>query len=94
MNYYQARKMIDKDLWHWTCQNDDHVWAAGACRDAACIHKTAEEAEEHEAKRIRTIIRTGERRELDTKRGWDCHTEGCKEKEFHEVMVDGWQVVA
>lgn len=36
MNYYQAREILGEDKkptgkWHYTCRNDDRIWAVGYC---------------------------------------------------------------
>lgn len=39
MNYFDARELLDKSGWHYTCRNDDRIWGVGydgpfqSCRD-------------------------------------------------------------
>lgn len=47
MNYYQALKLQDTGLYHYTCTNGDHTYAVGYCADGCPGHATPEEAQEH-----------------------------------------------
>ena len=52
MNYYEARKIKDKDgkptgKWHYTCMNDGQIWPVGYCAQGCTGHDTPEEAAEH-----------------------------------------------
>ena len=98
MNYYQPRKRKKKKdgkpIWCWTVRNDNEVWHCGACADGKCEHTSADEAREHESARIRELIKTGKRTEIDTKHGRACHAPDCKEKAFHYVTVESWPITA
>lgn len=44
MNYYEPREIQrDGTGWHYTCRNDNRIWAVGYCRDHEG-HTTPEEA--------------------------------------------------
>lgn len=53
MNYYQPRELRNKEtgkgtgLYHYTCMNDDRIWAVGYCRENCPGHATPDEAREH-----------------------------------------------
>ena len=52
MNYYDAREKADVDgnpsgLWHFTIQNDNHIFPVGYCAQGCSGHATPEEAREH-----------------------------------------------
>jgi hypothetical protein len=44
MNHYAARERKDGSGWHFTVQNDGHIWPVGYC-DCHAPHQTKEEAE-------------------------------------------------
>lgn len=45
MNYYNARQIKGGEGWHYTCMNDNVIWAVGYCRDHD-PHATADGARE------------------------------------------------
>jgi hypothetical protein len=52
MNYYAAREKMAKDgsgtgLWHYTVQNDDHIYPVGYCAQNCAGHGSVEEACNH-----------------------------------------------
>jgi ferredoxin len=47
MNYYQALKLADTGLYHYTCTNGNHSYAVGYCASGCPGHATPEEAFEH-----------------------------------------------
>lgn len=91
MNYYEARQRQTDKCWDWTCQNDNRVWRVGACNvEPKCQHKTKEEANEHEASRVREEIKKTARQEIDTKKGHACQASvepSCKDLAFEYVEV-------
>lgn len=89
MNYYEPRQRNESKLWDWTVMNDKKIRPCGACIDANCEHKTADEAREHESQRIRDLIKSGKRTEIDTKFGHVCQCKECEEKAFYEINLPG-----
>lgn len=52
MNYYDAREKADAvgkptGLYHYTAQNDSHIYAVGYCAQDCPGHPTPDEAREH-----------------------------------------------